>query len=780
MDGKSIDGGGKSSPPENVRHSSTGMPPSPPAKKSDDGGLDLGVNGLDLHAEEANSQKVGKKQTDSKLMDGNADDGGGKKPTAKSDYGDNEMSSKPMDDTLATDDDDGGSPAPTNLPSTSTTSRPGAHHVPGPGANDTPAVEPMPGTFIVVPGDPLYRPSDNDDNDDTNAMEGDNTDLQAESRHIGTNGGDVAAEAYLVEPTEEPPSAIVVDTIFGIERKRLLTLTGGACAAFAIVLATVLGILIPRSKQSQQNVKVCGPLCGVGTEEVGDGGPLPDPNLVVYGHQCKDWEFNSTNVPLQADETCPEKYLSAAYGCGCEEIEIPESGCGNLCTDGSELPNPEYFMREHDMKLDSKLGVALPCKDWELKSQFDTDPNECPNYNAIGAMCGCPNNEPHPDACGPMCGEGDKFQHSENHPIWKTRCRDWNIMSMYLPIWYNNPDNESCQEYYQDLAYGCACPGVTTPPIGCGKLCQERSLCDPICDDGSNVPDPNFVARRETCAGWEFQARTEVHSVVCPLYHMTGAMCGCDNEPHEDGCGPLCGPGQSLPYPDRLYAGQSCSDWDYASRFLPDWYQLFQEGNGGTTRSCSDFFDKIAYGCGCQGFDPPSDGCGMLCNDGSQIPDPDKVVAGRTCRDREIDSLFQTDKNRCMISSVAGTACGCPGGIEYTEECFRMEHLQNLTLIYPSSNSVFRITFGDDGAMAAILGNGDWVLKGYLREIEDGVAKFGGGAPCGVYGPRTGHVNIIENELVTEPTIVDLYEASICVDVADLHVPKFCPDEEEI
>ena len=106
-------------------------------------------------------------------------------------------------------------------------------------------------------------------------------------------------------------------------------------------------------------------------------------------------------------------------------------------------------------------------------------------------------------------------------------------MSMYLPSWYNNPDNESCQEYYQDPAYGCACPGVNEAPIRCGKLCQDRFICDPICDDGSDVPDPGLIVRRETCAGWENQARTEVHSEVCPLYRMTGAMCGCDNEPHE-------------------------------------------------------------------------------------------------------------------------------------------------------------------------------------------------------------------------------------------------------
>ena len=82
-------------------------------------------------------------------------------------------------------------------------------------------------------------------------------------------------------------------------------------------------------------------------------------------------------------------------------------------------------------------------------------------------------------------------------------------MSTYLPNWYNNDDNESCEEYYQDVRYMCACPQVTTPPATCGKLCQDRRICEPICSDGSEVPNLDLVVRRETCQGWRLCPRPD-------------------------------------------------------------------------------------------------------------------------------------------------------------------------------------------------------------------------------------------------------------------------------
>lgn len=81
---------------------------------------------------------------------------------------------------------------------------------------------------------------------------------------------------------------------------------------------------------------------------------------------------------------------------------------------------------------------------------------------------------------------------------------------------------------------------------------------------------------------------------------------------YRDACGPLCPNGKSMADPDRLVAGQSCSDWNDASMFLPSSYDLYQDGNGGLFRTCSDFYDRIAHGCGCEGVTPPTDGCGSF------------------------------------------------------------------------------------------------------------------------------------------------------------------------
>ncbi len=158
-------------------------------------------------------------------------------------------------------------------------------------------------------------------------------------------------------------------------------------------------------------------------------------------------------------------------------------------------------------------------------------------------------------------------------------------------------------------------------------------------------------------------------------------------------------------------------------------------------------------------------------------------MGGRTCRDIELFSLFEKDLSQCTFyNTLASAECGCPGArVEYTEECFKMEHLQNQTYYEVSSpSSFFVVEFKEGGVMAAILSNGNFVTLGIYKGIEDGVAYFGGGAICGVYGPRSGVLQIVEDELVTEPTLGDFYEPSICIDSATLRVPKFCSTEDDV
>ncbi|KAL7544245.1 hypothetical protein ACHAWF_007618 [Thalassiosira exigua] len=596
--------------------------------------------------------------------------------------------------------------------------------------------------------------------------------VDAETQHL-ENSHHVAAEAYLVEagdPESDLPSATVVHTYFGIERKRLILLSSMAIAVVAIVLGCTLGILLPKANKGSTEAstpEVCGPLCG--------GTTLLDPSRDVFGYTCKDWDFNSTNLPLAAKDggACADIYELPAYGCGCPGVEIPPNGCGMLCRDGTELPDSDLVVKDiHNRELS--------CRDWELKSLFETDPTECVNYNAIGALCQCPYNEPHPDACGSLCGQEDStFYHSERHTVWDTMCGTWDTFSRFLPSWYNNDGGESCEEYYSDVQRGCACPSIQYLSPTCGTLCQERRICPAICQGGDGtIPDPSLVVRRETCFGWEQQSRLEVHLPICPFYQMAGAQCGCENAPPLDACGPLCGPNRTPPDLEMKVYGESCESWDYMSTFLPESYGKGADGKGGVIESCSKHFSGIAHGCGCPGYEPPTNGCGTLCADGSSLPDPTRVVNARTCRDLELLSLFETDAKQCSRYAIFGLLCGCPGQDKYEEECFELDHImnENETYYFSSGGSLYSISFGaDSGYFAQIQSNNDLFLIGRYNGMEsDNVAVFGGGAPCGVHGPRSGSVAIVEDETVTEPTIAYVIEPSICVYHAELKVPRFC------
>ena len=215
-----------------------------------------------------------------------------------------------------------------------------------------------PGAIRVYPSDRAPSPADVDQGlirftfrDDHQEQNGqvvatspnspqNNQSIDAEIGH----SQDVAATAYIVEAPQE---ATVVETYFGIERKRLMWLLGGAFVVVAITLGVVLGVLLPQRGTNNTNQKknVCGSLCGTEEGIVVEGLGVPNPDFKVFGSTCADWEFNSTTLPKpkEGQGTCAEKYDPAAYGCGCESAEAPENGCGTLCSDGSELPNPDQL-----------------------------------------------------------------------------------------------------------------------------------------------------------------------------------------------------------------------------------------------------------------------------------------------------------------------------------------------------------------------------------------------------------------------------------------------------
>ena len=591
----------------------------------------------------------------------------------------------------------------------------------------------------------------------------DNEVLDADAQTLAASG-QYSATAYVVEEGAEPSFAEVVHTCFGIDRKRLIALSFGAFVLLVVILSIVLGVLLPKAN-NQNSQNACGPLCGE------DGDPT-DPKKLVMGYSCEDWNFNSTIIPVEQDQ-CSIQYSAAAYGCGCPGIEIPPNPCGSLCQDGKELLEPELLVRAIN-------NVEMTCADWELKSMFDTDQNECVNYNTVGVMCGCKNNDPHPDACGPLCTNGDS-PIPIVHLVYGNTCRDWNIMSMNLPKWYHNVKEEECSEYFQDIAYGCGCPGVQLPPDTCNTICQDRRKCKRICEDGSPVPDLDFISRDVSCQGWEYHARMEFWPQVCPLYHMVGAECGCDNTPPVDACGPLCGAGTNVPNPDKEVLGKTCAEWDSTSSFLFPGYGQNKEGASGLFTDCDEYFSKASYGCDCPGLEPPSNGCGKLCVDGSSPPDLSLVVGDRSCADLELTSLFETNPEECSRYRMLGDLCGCEDNTSHPSNgkaCFSHESLTNDTFFYAAGSSQYLITFGEGGIFAQLQNQNSMNLigrfNGYGTGAKENMTIYVDGAACGKYGPRRGQVVVVEDASMTKPTISYVIEPSICTYRAELRVPTYC------
>eukprot|EP00574_Skeletonema_japonicum_P013286 CAMPEP_0201723274 /NCGR_PEP_ID=MMETSP0593-20130828/7384_1 /ASSEMBLY_ACC=CAM_ASM_000672 /TAXON_ID=267983 /ORGANISM="Skeletonema japonicum, Strain CCMP2506" /LENGTH=254 /DNA_ID=CAMNT_0048214363 /DNA_START=225 /DNA_END=986 /DNA_ORIENTATION=- len=250
---------------------------------------------------------------------------------------------------------------------------------------------------------------------------------------------------------------------------------------------------------------------------------------------------------------------------------------------------------------------------------------------------------------------------------------------------------------------------------------------------------------------------------------MVGAQCGCKNKPAHDACGPLCG-GASLPDPKKEVYGQTCDSWNFMSTYLSPAYGIEPTENP-DIKSCEEQFADIAYACGCPDIKPPTEGCGTLCGEGLALPLPMKVVNARTCQDLELMSLFEKDTKECIRYEIFGTLCGCPRSDVYEEDCFKLEHLQNETYYFGAGGSAYSVSFDDDGYFAQVQSNGDLFVIGVFNGFDNNtVAMFGGGAPCGQYGPRSGSVSIVEDVLTPEsngasksPEITYVIEPLVCV-----------------
>jgi len=261
---------------------------------------------------------------------------------------------------------------------------------------------------------------------------------------------------------------------------------------------------------------VCGALCGPDTDVV------PEPDKVVLNYAtCSELNDVAT---WDSVSNCQVYDLYSAL-CGCENVEMPppETTCQTLCQDGSSIPNPDLIVQDQS------------CSEYETMAKFETQLENCGYYDMLGALCGCDNEAP-TDGCGKLCGDDEALPNPELE-VWGQTCREWEAESTFDVY-----SGEFCEDTYREVKYLCGCDDVDLPTDGCG----------PICSDGSSLPDPDLIVYNETCSYWNLESIFDVYGVqedYCGDYVHVGDLCGCQNEPPEDGC-LLCE--ESLLYPDKI------------------------------------------------------------------------------------------------------------------------------------------------------------------------------------------------------------------------------------
>lgn len=226
------------------------------------------------------------------------------------------------------------------------------------------------------------------------------------------------------------------------------------------------------------------------------------------------------------------------------------------------------------------------------------------------------------------------------------------------------------------------CDGVQSIGSLCGCSVSEDACR--ICTDGSPVGMPSreiplFQSLfpqgiTPTCDLFEaFLLSMNQQDALCvSTQSFMGSYCGCPGAiPLENGtetCS-LCPGGETVSEPEKvinLFEFETCADFDDALRLL-----LPAE-----SEQCPQI--QSIYGlCGCSsGPDPP---CSM-CQDGSQITTPDRVIPfvespfgpgfNITCALYEANVLtLAGDDQACQLAQGLGSYCGCPPLENHCEFC---------------------------------------------------------------------------------------------------------------
>lgn len=196
----------------------------------------------------------------------------------------------------------------------------------------------------------------------------------------------------------------------------------------------------------------------------------------------------------------------------------------------------------------------------------------------------------------------------------------------------------------------CNCgPNVSTPTPA-----PVPNLKCTLCYDGSAIQSPNSYVAGLTCQQWELKAN-QVTDDTCYTYQSSLALhCGCP-EPDwtQVGFREYC---RFCPIAGKRVKGDTFVTTNQGPRYC---VQLEQDINLSPYQRCE--FEQMIYGsfCGCEDiFTMPISAC-TLCSDRSPLPNPYKMVAGKSCLEWEREAIDRPDDECSSYQGSYGIACGC-------------------------------------------------------------------------------------------------------------------------
>ncbi|GAX22945.1 hypothetical protein FisN_24Lh240 [Fistulifera solaris] len=181
----------------------------------------------------------------------------------------------------------------------------------------------------------------------------------------------------------------------------------------------------------------------------------------------------------------------------------------------------------------------------------------------------------------------------------------------------------------------------------------------PLCYDGSDPPDPDFVPGGRlddlTCDSLAFGASVpdpEGDGPTCEDWLLIGLQCGCPIPP--GGC-PLCYDGSRPPSFQKEVLNSTCAIFISAAG---------TPNSDPQTPTCDQWL-QIGVLCECP---VPDDACG-LCEDGSPIPDPELMIGVDKCSDLIARAAFSEGEECSSLQATAGVYCGCSNPIASEGYC---------------------------------------------------------------------------------------------------------------